>query len=46
MTVTGSRLHQEYWIPADRLDDFNAVIVGVIDVIAEYQRGERVPDAT
>lgn len=32
----GSALHQEYWIPAEDLDIFNANIVGLIEVIAEF----------
>ena len=31
----GSVIHQEYWIPAERLDEFNWNIVGLIEVIAE-----------
>jgi len=27
----------EYWIPAEDLDEFNAHIVGLIEVIAEYR---------
>jgi hypothetical protein len=34
--TVGSRLHQELWVPADDLDDFNASIVGPIEVIAAY----------
>jgi hypothetical protein len=34
--TVGSRIHQEYWIPAEELDDFNANIVGPIEVIAEF----------
>jgi hypothetical protein len=34
-TVGGS-LHQEYWIPAADLAEFNKNIVGVIEVIAEF----------
>lgn len=34
--TVGSAIHQEYWIPAERLDEFNAQIVGRIEVIAEY----------
>ena len=34
-TVGGS-LHQEYWIPAEDLGDFNRNIVGRIEVIAEF----------
>ena len=37
-TVGGS-MHQEYWIPAEDLAEFNMNIVGVIEVMAEY-RGE------
>jgi len=35
-TVGGST-HQEYWIPAEELDEFNRNIVGLIKVIAEYR---------
>jgi len=34
-TVGGSA-HQEYWIPADELEEFNRNIVGPIEVIAEF----------
>jgi hypothetical protein len=40
-TVGGSE-HQEYWIPADQLDQFNQNIIGEIEVIAEYQGEEEV----
>ncbi len=36
--VVGGSEHQEYWIPADELDEFNRNIVGFIDVIAEYRK--------
>jgi hypothetical protein len=32
----GSAIHREYWIPAEELDEFNANIVGTIEVIAEF----------
>ncbi len=32
----GGRQHQEYWIPAGDLEEFNRNIVGMIEVIAEY----------
>ena len=35
-TVGGS-IHQEYWIPAEELEEFNLNIVGLIEVIAEYR---------
>lgn len=33
----GGRTILEYWIPAEELDEFNANIVGTIDVAAEYR---------
>ncbi|HVV88134.1 MAG TPA: hypothetical protein VHE35_34070 [Kofleriaceae bacterium] len=38
--VAGGREHTEYWIPAERLDDFNDHLVGPIEVIAEFHRDE------
>jgi hypothetical protein len=38
-TVGGS-MHQEYWIPAEDLDEFNRNIVGRIEVVAEYHGDE------
>lgn len=35
--TVGSSIHQEYWIPAEDLPEFNRNIVGLIEVIAEYQ---------
>jgi hypothetical protein len=35
----GGRTHDEYWIPAEGLDEFNDNIVGEIEVIVEF-RGE------
>lgn len=29
--------HEEYWIPAEELEEFNRNIVGEIEVIAEYR---------
>lgn len=34
--TVGSFIHQEYWIPAEALDEFNRNIVGKIEVIAEF----------
>jgi hypothetical protein len=34
--TVGGRRHQELWVPAEELPDFNAHIVGLIEVIAEY----------
>jgi len=32
----GGRAHQEYWIPAENLDAFNAAIVGPIEVVRSF----------
>jgi hypothetical protein len=32
----GGRTILEYWIPAEDLEEFNANIVGLIEVVAEY----------
>lgn len=37
--TVGARIHKEYWIPAEELEEFNANIIGNIEVISEY-RGE------
>lgn len=34
--VVGGSEHEEYWIPAEDLTEFNANIVGPIEVIAEF----------
>jgi hypothetical protein len=34
----GGQKHTEYWIPAERLDEFNDHIVGAIEVIAEFRK--------
>jgi len=36
----GGRRMQEYWIPAENLDDFDSNIVGLIEVLHEF-RGDR-----
>jgi hypothetical protein len=35
--TVGSRIHQEYWIPADRRDEFSNHIVGLIEVVGEFR---------
>ena len=35
-TVGGS-VHQEYWIPAEELAEFNQNIAGAIEIVAEYR---------
>ena len=37
--TVSSSIHQEYWIPAEDLVEFNRNIVGKIEIVAEF-RGE------
>jgi hypothetical protein len=37
--VVGGREHEELWVPAEELEEFNAHIVGEIQVVATYQGG-------
>jgi hypothetical protein len=34
--TVGNRTHQELWVPAEELDDFNQHIIGQIEVVAAY----------
>ena len=36
--TVGARRHQELWVPADELEAFNAHIIGLIELIAEFRR--------
>ena len=38
--TVSSAIHQEYWIPAEELDEFNRQIVGAIEVIADFDGSE------
>jgi hypothetical protein len=35
--TVGAAHHQEYWIPAEELEEFNQNIIGEIEVLAEYR---------
>jgi len=35
-TVGAAAVHQEYWIPAEQLDEFNRNIIGKIEVIDQF----------
>lgn len=35
--TVGSRIHQELWIPAEELSDFNMHIIGKIQIVKEYK---------
>lgn len=36
-TVGATGSHDEYWIPAEELDAFNAALVGQIEIIGEFR---------
>jgi len=38
--TVGGRIHQEYWIPAGELAEFNANIVGLIEAVSEFWLNE------
>jgi hypothetical protein len=38
--TVGARYHQEYWVPAEELPEFNSHIVGSIEVIAKYEASQ------
>lgn len=35
--IVGGQTHEEYWIPAEDLEEFNQNIVGKIEVISEFK---------
>lgn len=35
--IVGGRKHEEYWIPAEDLEEFNRNIVGKIQVISQFR---------
>ena len=34
--TAGSRIHREYWIPAEELSEFNKHIVGMIEMVSTF----------
>jgi hypothetical protein len=41
--TVGSRIHEEYWIPAGQLEDFNRHIVGPIEIVSEFRAPSKLP---
>lgn len=39
--VVGGMIHEEYWIPAEDLEEFNKNIVGRIEIVAEFTSSEK-----
>src|SRR4051794_29172903 len=35
--TVGARIHQELWVPAEELEEFNRHIIGPIEVISEFR---------
>ena len=33
--IVGTRVHREYWIPAEELNEFNRHIIGLIEIVSE-----------
>lgn len=40
--LAGGKAHEEYWIPAEDLAEFNRHIVGTIEVVAEFTERDRI----
>ena len=40
--IVGGRAHEEYWIPAEHMDRFNAAIVGKVEVIKRFTEADRI----
>jgi hypothetical protein len=38
--TAGARVHQEYWIPAQELEEFNRHIIGCIEFVSEFRATE------
>ena len=34
--IVGGRIHEELWVPAEELEEFNARIVGLIEVVESF----------
>jgi hypothetical protein len=43
--TVGSAIHQEYWIPAEELSEFNSNIVGKIEVLHEFRLKKETPQS-
>lgn len=38
----GGQAHEELWVPAEDLENFNDGIVGKIELVAQYRDGQRI----
>lgn len=39
--IVGGAEHEELWVPAEQLDEFNSMIVGKIEVIGKFTEADR-----
>jgi len=39
--VVGGGQHEEYWVPAEQLEEFNTNIIGPITIVASYTEKDR-----
>ena len=40
--IVGAQTHEEYWIPAEQLDAFNAAIIEKIEIIGRFTEQDRI----
>ena len=40
--IVGGAQHEELWVPAEDLEEFNSQIIGQIEVVARYEKGTRI----
>jgi hypothetical protein len=39
--IVGGKIHEEYWIPAEELEQFNANLLGPIELVGTYTEQDR-----
>ena len=39
--TVGTRIHQEYWIPAEDLEEFNGNLIGSIEIVSSFTKVSR-----
>jgi len=41
--TAGARMHREYWIPAEQLEEFNRHLSGPIEIVSEFRGKPETP---
>ena len=44
--VVGAGVHEELWVPAEELEEFNSKIIGKIEVIHKFTEADRLAEAS